>query len=239
LLDFAVGYSYDAFETHHHLGRLLTTYERKFKDWGVVYPFLVVKFDDRDSIEPGNDPAIENSRIYVDLVEHLNRQLGDNPGSDAALRMNNAVLTFVINRMVANLYVSWKDDGEGVTCCKVQNVENLLLGIEESHGQFRKYFQNIVDWGKTERLKEAQECINVLVERYRKASEIDLISPRSWEIAPLCAITPVQHAGDPKLENEDPYVKWPEWEKTVARWFYWDVDGNLRSKTANDCGSKL
>ena len=52
------------------------------------------------------------------------------------------------------------------------SVENFLLHRPDHYLEFQKHVQNIIDWGKNERLQSIQEALDTLVEREKKALSI-------------------------------------------------------------------
>ncbi|KAL8383703.1 hypothetical protein RB595_010756 [Gaeumannomyces hyphopodioides] len=128
---------------------------------GLAFPFFVVEFKgDGDRLSVATNQCLGASASCVNIAERFSRQL-NNCDSGEIQPIDTAAFSVAMNGTVAKLYISWKQDELSYY---MANFRNFALQDAEQYREFRKIVRNIVDWGKTERLKQIRDLVDSLLE---------------------------------------------------------------------------
>ncbi|KAI9793410.1 MAG: hypothetical protein M1816_000302 [Peltula sp. TS41687] len=99
----------------------------------------------------------------VNIAERLKHQLR-RCKSNKIQPTDSAAFSIAMSGTEARLYVSWKHDELNYY---MQRIDGFLLYEPEHYLKFRKYVQNIIDWGKDKRLNEIRDSLDCLLEESR------------------------------------------------------------------------
>ncbi|KAI8683174.1 hypothetical protein LRP88_04852 [Fusarium phalaenopsidis] len=127
----------------------------------LVYPFLVVEFmggERGESMLAGMNRCMGGSASCVNMVEKLNRRVKQCT-NDTVHPINSAAFSIAIRCTEARVCVSWKQNEQDY---HMADVDSFLLQVPEHSVKFYKYVQNILDWGKGERLEGIRKCLEYL-----------------------------------------------------------------------------
>ncbi|KAL8366584.1 hypothetical protein RB595_010445 [Gaeumannomyces hyphopodioides] len=106
---------------------------------------------------------------------------GDGPsgaGGFGVIRpVDTAAFSIAMNGTEARLFISWKHDDLHFYMAKVGA---FLLQEPEQYREFRKHVLNIIDWGKTERLKQIQDSLDSLLEQGEQQASCAAKSPHYY-----------------------------------------------------------
>lgn len=138
----------------------------------MLYPFFVIEFKGDSPSKTGSlwvatNQCLGGSASCVNLAERLNDRLRQCKSSEI-LPIDSTAFSVAMNGSEARLFISWKDD-ELKYC--LQDVESFSLQKPNDYLEFRKYVQNIIEWGKDRRLREIQDSLDKLHEERRRSSE--------------------------------------------------------------------
>ena len=161
---------------------------------GLVYPFFVIEFKGdgpggSGSLWEGTNQCLGGSASCVNVAERLNHRLRQCKNSEVQ-PIDSAAFSITMNGTEARLYISWKHNELDYY---MRKVKSFLLQDPDHYLEFRKYVQNIIDWGKDKRLKEIQKSLDSLLEENRKtASQLAKSRPQPLDD---CASSSHKHLG--------------------------------------------
>ncbi|RSL55882.1 hypothetical protein CEP54_009133 [Fusarium duplospermum] len=136
----------------------------KAAEASLFYPFLTVQIQDHDLRSDGDidkvaDECMITSSISVRMLDKLNQRLAIRQRGEQSTTVNSAAFSIAMNGSVARLYVTFAWDE---TRDYVHSVDSFVLADQKHHERFHRYVQNIIDWGKNERLQEIRDAIEVI-----------------------------------------------------------------------------
>ncbi|KAI1274227.1 hypothetical protein F5Y07DRAFT_219128 [Xylaria sp. FL0933] len=142
-------------------------HETKANTQGLMYPFLVIEFtgdgpSGSGSLWVATNQCLGGSASCVNIIERLNRQLTKCNNTKIGL-VNSAAFSIAMSGTEARLYISWTHESN----YHMALVRGFALYEPEQHVEFWNYVQNIIDWGRRERLKEIQDALDSLREESR------------------------------------------------------------------------
>ncbi|KAI8722400.1 hypothetical protein NCS52_00383700 [Fusarium sp. LHS14.1] len=128
---------------------------------GLLYPFLLVEFKgESGNLWVATNQCLGGSATCVNITEELNDDLKQCT-SVTAESINSAAFSIAIRNTEARLYVSWKQNERQY---HMADVGSYLLHDPEQYVKFNKIVQNILDWGRGERLEGIRKSLDRLEE---------------------------------------------------------------------------
>ncbi|KJR89984.1 uncharacterized protein SPSK_06277 [Sporothrix schenckii 1099-18] len=181
--DLLYGYNCeDAFPDTAHQRQLRTMYDEviAYNDYSVsnpfVFPFFVIEFKGvAGNIRVASNQCLRGAATCVSIAETLNRRLlthaqehsvstGGTDGTDGvtpAASIDSTAFSVAMDGQDARLYVSWKQDERNYY---MTNVDCYALRRPDEYKRFRRMVRNIVDWGRSDRLKAIHRGLDQLLE---------------------------------------------------------------------------
>ncbi|RMJ19199.1 hypothetical protein CDV36_001112 [Fusarium kuroshium] len=164
--DVIYGYRED---TLHRLGDIPSWVidDGKAAEADLFYPFLTIQMQDH-GLESGvclhkaTEECMIASSVSVRMLDRLNHRLAACQAGEQFKAVNSVAFSIAMNSAVARLYVTFAWDE---TRDYVYNFDSLVLEDHKHHEMLYQYIQSIVDWGKSERLQEIRDAIEVVETR--------------------------------------------------------------------------
>ncbi|KAI1125769.1 hypothetical protein F5Y10DRAFT_267756 [Nemania abortiva] len=134
--------------------------------WGIIFPFLTVEFKatggTRGDLWVAANQCAGAASACLNASGILNVLLQD---FGSKHRVDNVSHSIAVDKNLAQVYISWKEDGERFY---VQRVGNFLLSEAEHFKKFRSHVRNIFDWGVGTRLAQIKEALDIIQEQKDK-----------------------------------------------------------------------
>lgn len=177
--DLAYGYTTDidgeAFtEAQRLAGKEMTPMLGIANNSGLAFPFLVVELKSIDDIWIATNQCLGGSATCVNIIECLNARLREYSN---ACTVDSTTFSVAANRIEAFLYVSWI--AEDLTYY-TKEVDSFWLRDPEHVRRLKNVAQNIIDWGKGDRLQQIREGLDFILEQDIGAKS-ELAKARSTE----------------------------------------------------------
>ncbi|KAI0868062.1 hypothetical protein GGS24DRAFT_514118 [Hypoxylon argillaceum] len=171
--DMLYGYSYGAFTRGQQAQFISMGKTMVANNHSLFYPFLVIEFKGDGPSGGGTlwvaaNQCLGGSVSCVNVAESLNHHLKQCKG-EKGRPINSAAFSIAMSGTEARLNISWKHNELDYY---MATVESFLLQNPKHYLKFRKYVQNIIDWGKNKRLNEIRDSLDIIMEEgRRRASE--------------------------------------------------------------------
>ncbi|KAK0703415.1 hypothetical protein B0T26DRAFT_658318, partial [Lasiosphaeria miniovina] len=131
----------------------------------LIYLFFVIEFKGNGGdLWVAINQCLGGSMSCVNMAERLNEHLRKCE-SDKIQAIDSTAFSIAMNGTEARLYVSWKHNELD---CYMQKVESFTLQKPKDYIEFRRYIQDIIDWGKDKRLNEIRNSLDSLLEESRQ-----------------------------------------------------------------------
>ncbi|KAK7926784.1 hypothetical protein PG985_003782 [Apiospora marii] len=138
----------------------------------LALPFLVVEVfrvgSEGDSHWVAENRMLGDASSCVKVVRGLNDVLRRYPDPPLVIEMS---YTLVVNQLVGHFYVTWSeadDANEGGARYNTRQVDQFDLEKSEGWLKLRHRIENVLEWGKGERLEEIQKALDFIHEQDQK-----------------------------------------------------------------------
>ena len=131
---------------------------------GLSFPFLVVELKAKEEQRIATNQCLGGSASCVNIIERLNARLREYPD---ARTVNNTTFSVAANQEGARLYVSWSADE---STYHTKEIEFFCFHYPEHLQRFKNVIDNIIDWGKGERLQQIGEALDYILAQATKAN---------------------------------------------------------------------
>lgn len=126
----------------------------------LMYPFLAIEFTgESGSLWVATNRCLVASASCVKIAEYLNFLLSLRRERSKVEPIDSTVFSIAMNGTEARLYVTWKDR----IGFNMQKVDSFILQKPKDHIEFRNHVENIIDWGKDQRLKGIQDAVDAVM----------------------------------------------------------------------------
>jgi hypothetical protein len=135
----------------------------------LLYPFLAIEYKgdgptSSPSLWVATNQCLGDASTCVNIADNLNKHLCE--GSPEITPIDSHAFSVACHGSEARLLVSWKAEDQNIYTRKFGN---FCIQDPEQIQMFRTVCRNIIDWGRTERLQQIRNAIDVLAEQSRLA----------------------------------------------------------------------
>ncbi|KAK3332612.1 hypothetical protein B0T19DRAFT_482849 [Cercophora scortea] len=190
----------------------------------LMYPFLAIELKADGPLGPGGiwvatNQCLGASASCVNVAERLNRQL--RLCNDETIRpINSAAFGIAMNATEARLFISWKHSERDYYTRKVRG---FLLQDPDHFIEFRRHVNNILDWGKNERLNDIRRALDHIQQESRKMTSRP-VKARPSPSASESSSGAKRQKPSPNMPDLETYWTWHE---TLAKWYHICSDGSI------------
>lgn len=138
---------------------------------GLCFPFLAAEFTENGSLTYAIFQACRSGASMVAAAREFNRVSGLER-KDAGADMTSFAFTLAFYPHLARLNVHWAEVVPGEpTIYHMHRISSYALDVARSYQEIRHDLNNILDWGLSNRLKQAKERLNAIAKKNQSETQ--------------------------------------------------------------------